>query len=60
MNSPSKILDPAGKPARAAVSDDCPNCGADKTKRGPKGGFGAPEPICLKCGYVWVGEVFRG
>jgi uncharacterized protein (DUF983 family) len=52
MSEPSKILGPDGKrPARAAVSDDCPKCQAGPEKRVLSGGFGEPHDVCSKCGH---------
>lgn len=53
------ILDTHGQPARRAVPDVCPQCGADPDERRPSGGFGVPWPVCA-CGYEWKDRVWRG
>lgn len=45
------IVDPGGRPARAAISTDCPNCRAPKTKRRLSSGFGDPHDVCGVCGH---------
>lgn len=52
------ILDANGKPARKAVSRNCPRCAAGPESRIASGGFGIPHPVCAGCGYEWVQEVF--
>ena len=54
------ILDATGKPARAATTASCPQCGAGPDRRVASGGFGLPHPVCASCGYEWMDEVFRG
>lgn len=58
--TPMQIVDASGKPARSAVSEHCPQCGADKDKRVASSGFGTPRPVCSVCGYEWIGDVWRG
>ena len=53
------IVDPYGKPARRAESQDCPQCGADPRRR-VKSGMGNAHPVCGRCGYEWHEEVWRG
>jgi len=52
----SRILDPQGHPARAPADRQCPRCGADPEARVASGGFGAPHPVCSRCGYEFHGE----
>lgn len=51
MSEQPVIVDLHGKPARAAVSDNCPRCNADKAKRVPSGGFGERRDVCRECGH---------
>lgn len=55
FNAP-KILDAAGKPARAAVDDPkaCPSCRS--TTRRLSGGFGLTHDVCVQCGHDFHGE----
>jgi transposase-like protein len=55
-----KILDASGKPARKAETDRCPTCGAGSKDRVASAGFGIAHPVCQKCGYEWLDEVWRG
>lgn len=59
MSQTNVILNPQGQPARTTTTD-CPQCGAGKEKRCASSGFGLPHPVCSRCGYEWIGEVFRG
>jgi len=52
------LVDASGRPARQA-DDACPQCGADKTKRGPSCGFGVRRPVCYVCGFKWDDEVWH-
>jgi uncharacterized protein (DUF983 family) len=53
------IVDPNGRPARAAIDDRCPQCGEGADKRRPSGGFGTPWTVCA-CGFEWKDRVWRG
>jgi uncharacterized protein (DUF983 family) len=52
------LVDAHGRPARQAADRLCPQCGAGPDARVASGGFGTPWPVCARCGYEWVGEVF--
>jgi uncharacterized protein (DUF983 family) len=58
MEQPERplIVDPNGKPARAAADVSCPRCGAGTDQRVPSAGFGEPHPVCRRCGHEWEGE----
>lgn len=62
MSAPVTILNPAGKPARvtngAPRPVPCPQCGADPECRVASSGFGVAHPVCRRCGYEWMDEVF--
>ncbi len=59
MTDKRPILNAYGQPAsQTIVSEDCPQCGAEKDRRGPSSGFGHPHPICLDCGFEWMQEVW--
>lgn len=46
------IVNPAGKPARAALETNCPNCRAPKTKRVLSASFGPDiHDVCSVCGH---------
>ena len=47
------IVDPTGKPARAAKTDVCPTCGKGKEFRKPTGAFGGEKFHCINCGGDW-------
>ncbi len=57
--TPTVIVNPQGKPARAAVSADCPRCGAGPQKRVKSGWGDDAHPVC-NCGYEFLDEVWRG
>lgn len=59
MTDASTIVNPQGKPARAALGDDCPGCGGNADKRRPSGGFGAPWTVC-ECGHEWKDRPWKG
>jgi uncharacterized protein (DUF983 family) len=50
------IVAPDGRPARKTKDDRCPRCRAGKDKRCPSSGFGQPIPVCIVCGYEFLGE----
>lgn len=60
MTEASTIVNPQGRPARAAAPETCPRCGAGDDTRKPSGGFGTPWTVCGDCGYEWKDRVFRG
>jgi uncharacterized protein (DUF983 family) len=60
MSETPVIVDAHGKPARAAVSRACPQCGAGPDARVPSAGFGHPHPVCGRCGYEWHAERWEG
>ena len=47
------ILNAQGTPARTTATI-CPKCAGEK--RIVSAGFGAPHPVCARCGYEWHGE----
>ena len=51
-----ELVDPQGKPARAARASICPHCGSGPDRRVASSGFGVPHPICGHCGYEFHGE----
>jgi uncharacterized protein (DUF983 family) len=53
-----ELVDAHGRPARQAADLPCPQCGAGPDHRVPSCGFGTPRPVCARCGYEWVDEVF--
>lgn len=60
MNNTHVLVDPSGRPARKAVDETCPRCGASPEVRVASSGFGVPHPVCTVCGHEWPDEVFRG
>lgn len=48
---PPTLLDPTGRPARAAIDRACPRCGAPPEKRVLSAGFGSPHDVCSACGH---------
>lgn len=51
------LADASGRPIRASKGH-CPRCGAPPTKRVASAGFGQPHPICIVCGYEFIGELW--
>lgn len=62
------ILGPDGRRlARDVVAEavqtsaqPCPVCQSGKDKRAASAGFGAPHPVCTKCGHEWPEEEWHG
>ncbi len=45
------LVDPSGKPVRAAAEARCINCGAGPDRRVLTSGFGPPKYACGECGH---------
>lgn len=56
MSETPVIVAPDGRPARASISTDCPDCRAPKARRVNAAGFGDPVIVCGQCGRPFPGE----
>lgn len=54
-----RLVDSQGKPIDRTRSKQCPQCGAAESKRTKSSGFGIAHPVCSRCGYEWMDEVWR-
>ena len=57
MPEPDRAIVLTDKPL--PKSDKCPRCGAGVDQRRASAGFGAPHPVCGRCGHEWFEEEWR-